>query len=64
MTNNYLREWKVNSVEIKSKEIIENCTGRLVNSFCYPYGSKESIGNTAPKIAANPTPPNPITKIV
>ena len=37
---------------IKSKKIIESHTNKKVHSFCYPYGSKESIGNIAPKIAA------------
>ena len=37
---------------IKSKEIIEQHTGRKVHSFCYPYGGAASIGEYAPKMAA------------
>jgi len=37
---------------INSKKIIESHTNKKVHSFCYPYGSKESIGNIAPKVAA------------
>lgn len=36
----------------KSKEIIENCTGKLVNSFCYPYGSPKSINNLSVEVAS------------
>ena len=36
----------------ESRKIIESHTNKKVHSFCYPYGSKESIGNIAPKLAA------------
>lgn len=37
---------------IKSKELIEDCTGQKVNSFCYPYGSKRSINNLSINLAS------------
>jgi len=36
----------------KSKKIIENCTGKIVNSFCYPYGAPESINNLSVEVAS------------
>ena len=47
-----LNEEEIDSEMIKSKKIIESHTNKKVHSFCYPYGSKESIGNIAPKVAA------------
>lgn len=37
---------------IKSKELIEDCTGQKVNSFCYPYGSRRSINNLSIDLAS------------
>ncbi len=47
-----LNEEEIEFEMIKSKKIIESHTNKKVHSFCYPYGSKKSIGNIAPKIAA------------
>ena len=47
-----LNEEEIEFEMLRSKKIIESHTNKKVHSFCYPYGSKESIGNTAPKIAA------------
>ena len=47
-----LSENEIEDEMIKSKEIIEQHTGRKVHSFCYPYGGATSIGEYAPKMAA------------
>tara|TARA_Y100000590_G_scaffold261313_1_gene293389 strand:- start:1617 stop:2342 length:726 start_codon:yes stop_codon:yes gene_type:complete len=47
-----LNEEEIELEMTKSKKIIESHTNKKVHSFCYPYGSKESIGNMAPKVAA------------
>ena len=47
-----LNEEEIELEMINSKKIIESHTNKKVHSFCYPYGSKESIGDIAPKVAA------------
>ena len=47
-----LSEEKIEFEMTESRKIIESHTNKKVHSFCYPYGSKESIGNIAPKLAA------------
>ena len=37
---------------IESKNAIEECTGKKVNSFCYPYGAAKSINSPAVEIAS------------
>jgi len=47
-----LNEKEIELEMVNSKKIIESHTNKKVHSFCYPYGSKESIGEIAPKVAA------------
>ena len=37
---------------LTSKRIIEDCTGKNVNSFCYPYGAPKSISKLSVEIAS------------
>ena len=48
-----LTEEKLKQEMSKSKTIIENCTGKRVNSFCYPYGSVNSINELSIKVASS-----------
>jgi len=50
---NLCTEAEIQRELLESKQFIENLTEREVNSFCYPYGSKKIIGDTAPLLAAN-----------
>ena len=47
-----LNDSEIEDEMIRSKNILEEHTGKKVNSFCYPYGSEKSIGKRAPKIAS------------
>tara|TARA_Y100000031_G_scaffold151992_2_gene194275 strand:+ start:293 stop:1228 length:936 start_codon:yes stop_codon:yes gene_type:complete len=47
-----LSEEKLKDEMSASKKIIEDCTGKRVNSFCYPYGSAKSISKLSVEIAS------------
>ena len=47
-----LSENELKDEMLKSKKIIEDCTGRKVNSFCYPYGSTKSINSLSVEVAS------------
>ena len=55
VTHTALRSLNDSEIEdemVRSKNILEEHTGKKVNSFSYPYGSEKSIGKRAPKIAS------------
>ena len=47
-----LTESELKNEMLSSKRIIEDSTGRKVNSFCYPYGSKKSINELSINVAS------------
>ena len=47
-----LSEEEIKIEMIESKNAIEECTGKKVNSFCYPYGAAKSINSPAVEIAS------------
>ena len=47
-----LTESELKNEMLSSKKIIEDSTGRKVNSFCYPYGSKKSINELSINVAS------------
>jgi len=47
-----LTEEDIRHEMIKSKEQIEQCTNKQVNSFCYPYGSEKSISSLSVELAS------------
>ena len=47
-----LSEQELENEMLKSKRIIEDCTGKNVNSFCYPYGAPKSISKLSLEIAS------------
>tara|TARA_B100000029_G_scaffold511025_1_gene603949 strand:+ start:1962 stop:2897 length:936 start_codon:yes stop_codon:yes gene_type:complete len=47
-----LSEKELKNEMLTSKKTIEDFTGRKVNSFCYPYGSKRSISDLSVQVAS------------
>ena len=47
-----LSEQELENEMLNSKRIIEDCTGKNVNSFCYPYGAPKSISKLSLEIAS------------
>ena len=47
-----MSEKEIKSEMVESKNAIEECTGKKVNSFCYPYGAARSINKLSVEIAS------------
>lgn len=47
-----LSEEEIKNEMIESKDAIEQCTGKKVNSFCYPYGAAKSINKLSVQLAS------------
>ena len=47
-----LSKEEIKNEMIESKNTIEECTGKKVTSFCYPYGAAKSINSLSIEIAS------------
>jgi len=47
-----LSEEEIKNEMVESKDAIEECTGKKVSSFCYPYGAAKSINRLSIELAS------------